>query len=204
MSLSEKLLAITEFEEEAGITGATTIHLEHHEEAHSLQVRFAKEVKYVITVLRRQGNPFLSENGPSLYAIDTKELMSVENAKTLCDAYTAGTKLHETYVNQRLRSGITPISDTIKKSSISTFAKRKDVNPKASKLSTLKRDTSLVSRLFISIQSRPEYDLNDFFQFENQREPPSLSQPRYAQIRQSRIFSLVWTFLAAPSAMIIV
>ncbi|MES9879449.1 MAG: hypothetical protein ABW185_01030 [Sedimenticola sp.] len=175
MAFPEKLQAITEFEEAAGITGADNIHIEHHEEGHSIQVRFTKDVQSVIEVLRRQGSPFLPENGPELYAIDTREVMPTELADILCNAYETGKQLHETYVNQRLASGTAAISDTIKKSSISTFAKRPDSRAKYSKISSLKRDTSLVSRLFLSIQSRPDFDLNDFFRFENQREPPSLS-----------------------------
>ncbi len=57
MAFPEKLQAITEFEEAAGITGADNIHIEHHEEGHSIQVRFTKDVQSVIEVLRRQGSP---------------------------------------------------------------------------------------------------------------------------------------------------
>ena len=39
----------------------------------------------------------------------------------------------------------------------------------------LKQNTTLITQLFISLQSRPEADMIDFFKYENQREPPSLS-----------------------------
>ena len=39
----------------------------------------------------------------------------------------------------------------------------------------LKQNTTLITQLFISLQSRPKADMIDFFKYENQREPPSLS-----------------------------
>ena len=33
----------------------------------------------------------------------------------------------------------------------------------------------LVTQLFLSLQSRPDADMEDFFRFENQKEPPSLA-----------------------------
>ncbi len=39
----------------------------------------------------------------------------------------------------------------------------------------LKRMQPLLPQLFLSVQSRPEADMSDFFKFENQREPPSLA-----------------------------
>ena len=32
---------------------------------------------------------------------------------------------------------------------------------------------TLVTQLFLSLKSRPDADMSDFFRFENQREPPS-------------------------------
>jgi hypothetical protein len=34
---------------------------------------------------------------------------------------------------------------------------------------------TLITQLFLSLQSRPDADMMDFFRFENQREPPSLA-----------------------------
>ena len=39
----------------------------------------------------------------------------------------------------------------------------------------LKQNTTLITQLFISLESRPEADMIDLFTYENQREPPSLS-----------------------------
>ena len=43
------------------------------------------------------------------------------------------------------------------------------------KLGTAKASTTLVTKLFMSLQARPDTEMQDFFKHENQREPPSLS-----------------------------
>ena len=39
----------------------------------------------------------------------------------------------------------------------------------------VKHDASLVTQLFLSMQSRPDADLAEFFCYENRKEPPALS-----------------------------
>ena len=56
-----------------------------------------------------------------------------------------------------------------------TFARRTDDTKNRSKVIALRNDISLVSTLFLSLQSRPDFDLDNFFKYENQKEPPSLS-----------------------------
>ena len=51
MALNEKTQVLAAFEDAADI-GANAQHLGHHEEGHSLQMRFAKDVLSVISVLR--------------------------------------------------------------------------------------------------------------------------------------------------------
>ena len=52
---------------------------------------------------------------------------------------------------------------------------RLDPLKKESKVGILKHNTMLITQLFLSLQSRPDADMPDFFKFENQREPPALS-----------------------------
>ena len=75
----------------------------------------------------------------------------------------------------KLFDGSVSITDTIKRVSLPTFAKRPQHKSKDNKVSSLKQDANLVSHIFLSLQSRPDFDLDDFFKFENQKEPPSLS-----------------------------
>ena len=52
------------------------------------------------------------------------------------------------------------------------FSNRPDIR---NKVGMFKQNTTLITQLFISLQSRTETDMIDFFKYENQREPPFLS-----------------------------
>ena len=58
-----------------------------------------------------------------------------------------------------------------------TFSNRPpaDLNKGADKLGSAKAKAALVTKLFLSLQARPEADIDAFFKHENQRETPSLS-----------------------------
>ena len=84
------------------------------------------------------------------------------------------------------RDGSVSITDTIKRVSLPTFAKRPRHKSKDKKVSSLKRDAHLVSHLFLSLQSCPDFDLDDFFKFENQKEPPSLSESDQGMLRHGK------------------
>ena len=96
-------------------------------------------------------------------------------AQTLCNAYNRGKDLHDAFGSDRLRIGRVAITDTIKRSALQTFARRTDDTKTRSKVIALRKDISLVSTLFLSLQSRPDFDLDNFSKYENQKEPPSLS-----------------------------
>ena len=73
------------------------------------------------------------------------------------------------------------ISDTISRNGIYTFVNRPDTWSKNEKVGVLKQNAALVTQLFLSLQSRPDADMADFFRFENQRVPPSL--PDHGMLR---------------------
>lgn len=56
-----------------------------------------------------------------------------------------------------------------------TFANRPVVTNKGTKSGSAQRNSSLIIKLFLSLQSRTDADMEEFFHYENQREPPSLS-----------------------------
>ena len=69
-----------------------------------------------------------------------------------------------------------PVSNTIQRNKILTFCNLPDLNKKANKTSGVqKKNMTLMTQLFLSVQSRPDADMADFFRFENQREPLSLA-----------------------------
>ena len=126
-------------------------------------------------VLRDRGNPFL-ETGHELFAIDTNYVMEEAVATSLSALHEAGKSRHDTYVQDRVYKTSVQISDTIKRNGVYTFANLPETRSKhAAKVCVLKKDAALVTQLFISLQSRPDADMSDFFRFENQREPPSLA-----------------------------
>ena len=96
-----------------------------------------------------------------------------------CVKSTEKIKEHETNgsssLMERLEKASVPLSDTIKRYNRRTPASRPDPKTKGRKLSGLqKQDMTLVTQLFLSLQSRPDADIRDFFRFENQRELSSL------------------------------
>ena len=59
-----------------------------------------------------------------------------------------------------LSDGYVPIAETITRVSLTTVAKRSQQKSKDNKVSSLKRDAYLVSHIFLSLRSRPDFDLD--------------------------------------------
>lgn len=152
----------------------------HHEEAHSLQVKYRKDVLSFVENIEQLGNPFVA--GSELVALDTQEVMDQEVVTSLCQVHEVGKDLHEQYVAQTLDKATVPVSNTIRRNNILTFANRPHLSKKGNKASgTQKKNMTLITQLFLSLQSRPDADVEEFFRFENQREPPSLAD--YGSLR---------------------
>ena len=122
------------------------------------------------------GNPF-EEESPDLYSLDTKDVVESGIADEILkladkgrDQYTCRTFL------SRMRDGDNPsFYEPLKKNKYRLFNPKQKSESSKSKLENLKDDCNLFSRLFISCQSR-QCDLQEFFEHENQKFPPSLSQ----------------------------
>ncbi|CAG2256073.1 unnamed protein product [Mytilus edulis] len=119
----------------------------HHENKTSVQKSFLKDIWSMVEVMNELGNPFM-EDSQDLLVLDTKDIAP------------------------------TSVVDTIRK--IEKIGKTqtphgKTVSAMKDKISILKSDVSLFSRLYISCQTRGG-DLEDFFAHENNINPPALSQ----------------------------
>ena len=69
-----------------------------------------------------------------------------------------------------------PVLNTIQRNKILTFSNLPDQSTKGNKTSGVqKKNMTLMTQLFLSVQSRPDADMAEFFRFENQREPLSLA-----------------------------
>ena len=69
-----------------------------------------------------------------------------------------------------------PVSNTIQRNTILTFSNLPDLSKKRNKTSGVqKKNMTLMTQLFMSVQSSTDADMAEFFHFENQREPLSLA-----------------------------
>ncbi len=81
------------------------------------------------------------------------------------------------FVKERFVECSEPVTNPIKKNSLPCFStpEKKKLPADNAKVQALKQDCSLFSRLYIACQFG-DGDLEDFFKYENQPWPPSLSQ----------------------------
>ena len=131
-------------------------------------------MKSLVAVVEDLGNPFLEETG-DLFVLDTKVLAEESAVSRMTKIELTGKKQCETFISERLVERKKPLTDPITRNKLSFFATSSQKSSRATQqLSSMKRDCSLFSRLYISCQTR-NGDLDEFFKHENQGCPPSLS-----------------------------
>ena len=131
-------------------------------------------MKSLVAVVEDLGNPFLEETG-DLFVLDTKVLAEESAVSRMTQIELTGKKQCETFISERLVERKKPLTDPITRNKLSFFATSSQKSSRATQqLSSMKRDCSLFSRLYISCQTR-NGDLDEFFKHENQGCPPSLS-----------------------------
>ncbi|KAL8624293.1 hypothetical protein ACOMHN_034016 [Nucella lapillus] len=149
--------------------------LGHHEESLAFQVDFANNVKKIIDVIKEAGNPF-AERSCDFLTLQSTEIISASTHEAMKSMLTTGMQQYTSFVEDRLKTNTKKFSDPIKRNNMVLIAgtKRKKKGTATCKLSILKKNNSLFSRLYIACQTRPG-GLDDFFQHENHSTPPSLS-----------------------------
>ena len=105
------------------------------------------------------GNPFLA-TAHELAALDTYDVMENVVAMSLSKITEVGKTLHSEYVDTRLTNATVPFSCTIKINRLFTFSHRSDTRKKGE-----------ITQLFISLQSRPEAEMVDFFNIKTNENP---------------------------------
>ena len=152
--------------------------LEHPESSTAEQKKFLKHLKALCDLVKEGTvvNPF-KEMGKKLITLDTGEVMDPEIANCLREAPIIGKAMFTDFMENRIEKATKPFSDVIRRTNLFTFANRPpaDLKKGADKLGSAKANTALITKLFMSLQARPDADIEDFFKHENQREPPSLS-----------------------------
>lgn len=167
---------------EARLCSEKKIETHHHEQSQQFQLNFAKQVNDVVSVFTDRGNPF-DYNGFDLYSVDTMAVVDPLISASLNNVEKVGIDQYNAFVNDRLIARTKPLDDPIKKNQLAPFHQPSRKVQQSSKMSVVKSDCSFFSRLYIGCQTRGG-DLDDFFQYENQPFPPSLSdngQLRFGQ-----------------------
>ena len=119
-------------------------------------------------VVTESGNPFLT-TGHELVALDTCDVMENVVAMSLSKITEVG-KTHLEYVDTRLTNATVPVSHTIEIYRLFTFSNHPDTRKKGEK-DGMSKQVTLITQLFISLQSRPEADMVDLIKYKKQREP---------------------------------
>ena len=178
LSKPEVLRTIDEFERACFSTSSNKDILEHPESSAAEQNKFLSHLKALCDLVKEGTivNPF-KETGPELITLDTGEVMDPAIVDGLASAPNIGKAMFKEFVSNRIEKASKPLSDVIKRANLFTFANRPpaDLKKGADKLGSAKSNAALVAKLFISLQARPDADIDEFFKHENRREPPSLS-----------------------------
>ena len=153
-------------------------HLEcgyHHEEVLSTQKTFKEEVMSLVQVFNELGNPFLDDSD-ELMVLDTRNVLDESVVKTVRTIYNVGKDQYNEYHKEVITNCTRSIHDPIKKNAFPLFSRPqpKSKGKQAEKISLLKNDIALFSRLYIIMQHRTS-DMSTFFSHENHPFPPSLS-----------------------------
>ena len=147
----------------------------HHENKPAIQNDFAKDVINLVSSLEELGSPF-KETGEDLIAFHTKDVMNEGVVRAIRTARQPGEQQFKVFL-KRLEDKTKLLTDTLKKNNLPIFnvQEKKLVSKDKAKVTVLKEDCALLSRLYIACQNQ-EGNLEDFFTFENQPWRPSLSQ----------------------------
>ena len=131
-------------------------------------------MKSLAVAVEDLGNPFLEETG-DLFTLDAKVIAEESAVSRMRHIESLGKEQFETFISGRLVEKKKLLSDPITRSKLSFFTASSKKSSKATQqLSSMKRDSSLFSRMYISCQTR-DGDLDEFFRHESQGCLPSLS-----------------------------
>ena len=107
-------------------------------EASALQTKFRTDVLAFVKVAEHLGNPF--NNGHGLVALHTQELMEDEVVDSLAQLHNLGKDQHAKFVTQTLEQATLPITHTLKRQKVLTFANRPVITNKGAKSGSPQRN----------------------------------------------------------------
>ena len=160
----------------------------HQEQVPSVKNAFATDVTAFLSAVKEVGNPFEDESA-DLFVLDTKDIVSTEVVDTVKNITHIGERQYNGFVKERLQERCKAVTEPLKKNKLPLFGTPvQKVTKQTGRLSALKNDCALFSRLYIACQCR-DGDLEGFFEHKNQPWPPSLSQ--MGEMRQGQKADLV-------------
>jgi len=126
----------------------------HHELTPSTQNRFARNVKSVVDIFNEYGNPF-TETSSDLFSVDTNVFMANEVVQSVREAGDLGKVQYKAFADDCLVNLSKWIYDTIPKNNLmlSQSGKEKRSSKTKTKISNMKSDLELLSRMYISCQA---------------------------------------------------
>jgi hypothetical protein len=121
-------------------------------------------------------NPY-GGTGDQLVTLDTSVYVDPEVSKCLQDLPTVGKAMYSKFVKERIEDCTTPLSDVIPKAKLYTFLRPPPANLEkgTDKLASCKASAAIMTQMFVSLQARPDSNMDEFFMHENSRDPPALS-----------------------------
>ncbi len=147
----------------------------HHAQSEAEQKRYIEDVNSLLDVLDQYGNPF-EENSPHLVTLITKCQFNEEAKNTVKNLATIGKQQYNHFVKKRLESHEIKFFEPVKMNNIKIFKEKppRKVSSLEIKNKMLRNDFKLFSRLYLGATNR-KVNLDEFFNYENQPFPPSIS-----------------------------
>ena len=150
----------------------------HHEQTHSFQCKFKQDVSRMLGVLAVEV-PFSTTSGNDVIALCSNVVADRSVAQTVKTAKVIGIDQFQKFFSERLSASanvsvMSPLPRN--KLPLFLFKPQKSTMTRSSlQLTSVKSDCHLFSRLYIACQTR-DGNLDEFFRYENQAYPPSLSR----------------------------
>ncbi len=165
---------INDFETSVNHSQVTT-DTRHHEQRPGVQKAFLQDVMSLKATFDEYGNPFLESSG-DLLVLDTRDIVDETVVDAVNKVQELGLEQYKTFVKERLVERTKPLHDSIKKNMLCLFRtpKRRQKTKAQEVMAEMKSDRNLFSRLYVACQVR-DGNLDEFFSYENQPCPPSLS-----------------------------
>ena len=144
--------------------------IEHYEECEAFQEQFKLDVERLLVTMKEYGNPFSEDSTNTLVVLHNGNLKTGKSVENLCKIEEVGEKAYEAFVKERFVERTVSISKT---NNLFIFNTETNHGKKQQQVTCLK-NVSLFSRFFIACQNR-DGNLDNFFQYENEDYPPSIS-----------------------------